>query len=662
MEWPREIGANELEELAAVVREIETLPHVTEVISLSTARVVERLDSGLKVRDFASLAPGVPALESVRRHPLLHGTLLSRDGRSAPLLVLSDLENGDPRRMDLLEAIEGLLPRIVSPDVTVRLLGGDVVQRTMTRYILRDMIQNLALEALFFLILLPILFRSVRGMAIPLLAVNSAVLLNFGLMVVLGQSITSLGVAIPGLIIIIALCDAIHMMHRFEEALHKTHDKSRAIVEMMSNVGQACFFTSFTTGLGFLSLMIARHAAVRQFALSATFGVAIAFFAVITILPLALAFWPVRGARPGGLKAARGLSYGRVPLTLALFTLGLILSALGIQRIVIDADWIGELPERDPVVADLRWYEEHFNGLLRLEAKLDGDLATPQAFAAVDRLQQVMVAEAGISGAESYVDWVREMAGNPESIGERQIREAIGFMRLAGADFPRHIVTEDLKQGRIIFQTRDVGIKRYLELEKRLEAEAAQLPEGLKIEAAGYSRMAYSSSKMVVTTLLSSLALSLVSISLFVMLSFRSVRLGLISVIPNFFPIVVALGVTGWLNIPLRIGIVMIYCLGIGLAVDDSIHLITRFIQERRIRPDLSNRDLLLRTLRTTGKALITTSAVLGLGALSYLPSSFKSIADVGTLLTVIVVAALVTDLFLLPILIEKFLPQSSKL
>ena len=99
----------------------------------------------------------------------------------------------------------------------------------------------------------------------------------------------------------------------------------------------------------------------------------------------------------------------------------------------------------------------------------------------------------------------------------------------------------------------------------------------------------------------------------------------------------------------------MIFTVGVGLAVDDTIHLLTRFSQERRRRPHASMRDSLLESLRTSGAALAVTSAVLGLGALCYLPSTFQSLRDVGVLMTAIVSSAFLADVFVLPLLLERF-------
>ena len=658
LEWPRPVTEAELAFVAELGRGFEQLEAVDSVRSLATVDVVQTEGGLPRARNFLSVESGEPILERVRRHPLLERRLLSNDGRSLPIVIVAAPEISSTERSALLRSVRELTAKHVDPEVNVRFLGGEVVEEAMGRTMRRDMATSFGLEALFAAILLPILFRTFRGLAVPIGVMLSAVAMNFGLMVLMGRPVTILGQAIPGLILIIGLCDAIHMVHRFEESFAATRDKRRAIIEMMEKVGKACFLTSFTTSVGFLSLSIARHSGVRGFSISATLAVMLTFCVVITVLPLMLSYWPVRSAGRGMLGRLSRLSYGRVRLTLALFSGGVAFSVWGITRIVVDSSWLGELPQDSTVVGDLTWYEENLSGLLDLEAKIEGELDSVEAVEAIRSLQNELVAMEGVTGAESYVDWVGEMAGSPPDMDFDQIASGLAYLKLSGDYFPRHILAPDFSYGRIIFHTRDVGTRRFFEIQDALERKASELPPMLSVEPAGYSRMAYEGSRLVVITLMRSLLISMGAITLFVIIGYRSLRLGLISILPNVLPIVVALGLTGWLGMPMRIGIVMIYCLGVGLAVDDSIHLITRFVQERAENPWLSNRDVLLRCLRTTGRALITTSLLLGVGGLCFLTSSFRVLADTGILMMAIVTAALVSDLYLLPIMLERFMPE----
>lgn len=658
LEWPHAVTREDLETAEQLGEAFRQLDVVSNVRSLATTQIVEVGPGGIpRAVDFTGTVGPEGVLAAAQRHPLLKNRLISREGRALPLLISIDLPLADPRREQALEDLREIAAKEIGDAVKVRFLGGEVVEQTMSRTIRWDMAQSVALESIFFLIFLPIIFRTFRGMLLPLIVINSALALNFGAMVVLGLAISSLGVAIPGLIVIIGLSDAIHLMYRFEEAFGHHGDKDRAIVEMMEHVGLACFYTSLTTALGFLSLLAAGHTAVREFALIATLGVVVAFLTVVTFLPLLLSYWPVRRAGRSAHAIVR-LGYGRRGWTLAVFGVGLMLAVWGMRNIVVDADWLGELPEDNPVVQDFRWYEDHFNGLLSLEVWLQGPLDDPEVFRQVQALETAMLKKEGITSAESYVDWVRELLGNPESLDETAIRRGIGFLRATGEAFPDHVVTPELDEGRIAFQTRDLGIRGFLEISDQLIEQARETAPDISARVAGYSRMAYESSEMVVRTLLSSLALSLASISFFIAISYRSIRLGLISAVLNAIPIVAALGLTGLLDIKLRIGIVMVYCLGIGLAVDDTIHMLTRYLHERRVHSGRPVEVALNHTLRTTGVALLTTSIILTMGAVSYLPSAFQSISEVGILLSCIVIVALLADLFLLPILVERFAPN----
>lgn len=653
-EWPHPVGGAELGLLAEVEAALDALPEVESTLSLSSISVaVPR--AGLPVPvSFRELVGDRTALEVGREHPLLLGTLLARQGRAAAIHIrLAATESPESKELGR-QAVMRQLAEFDSALPDVRLIGGAVVQREMSDLMRRDVLRGLLLEALVFLVLLPLLFRSLRGTVLPFIAILAAVLLNVGAHLLLDSTVSIIEVAIPGLIVIIGLCDAVHMMQRFEDALeHRSWNDS--IREMMDRVGVACLFTSFTTGIGFLSLALATHPAVRTFGIKAAVAVLITFSTVVVVLPIGLSLWPRAWRRPISRGWSLSIRYGRPRLTVLLFGLLLLASILGAARVAAEARWLEELPEENVAVADLRWFEERFDPFLAMEVRIAGDLDDPTIFRAVERLEREFNSSAGIVGSESYTHWVRELLGNPTELGDAQIRAGLGFLSLSGELFPHHLVNSDFSTGRLAFRTGDTGTRRFAELSREVARIADSLPDGLSAEVAGYALMATESTLDIILTMLRSFLLSLAAITLFVSLIYRSWRIGLASVLPNLLPILVALGVNGWLDIPLRIGIVMIYSLGLGLAVDDSIHLLTRFVQERRDNPAGSIQDALQRSLAGTGKALLVTSIILVAGCLCYLPSEFRSMNDVGLLLSVVVVSALLADLFLLPVIVEKF-------
>lgn len=660
--FPERLAPDDLDLVGEIAESLGARPDVAIVRSLATTPVVaigSRLPLPQPFPD--TVRPGQDVAMEVEAHPLLRGRVISKDGRSTPLFVKFAIPVGDTPTVEMIDLAWREVVSAAGPRVAVRKIGGPIVEHAMSRSMWRDVGRNLTLEVIFCTLLLAFLFRSGRGAALPIIAVVTALFTSTGVLAHLGYSLTLIDLAIPGLVIIIGLCDAVHLLHRFEDSYGITHDRHASIVDMMQRVGAACFHTSLTTSIGFLSLLISRHEAVRTLGIKASISVSVTFLVVVTVVPLLLSVWPITGARPPRIAFQGRFARGHRRLVLVVFGVVLTLSAFGAFRVEADSFWLEELPADAPEVVDMRWYESQFSGLLTIDARLEGELDDPAVFRAIEALTEEMSGYEDIDGSESYTGWVREVLGNPEVLSDEDIKRGVTLLKMTGAHFPRYLIDPTFRHGRLTFRTPDIGTQRFLELAREIDrmgaVEAQALADAeaspVKIGVGGYMLMAHESSRLVVTTLLQSFLLSLVTISVFIAIIYRSVRVGLISVIPNVFPILVAFGVNGFLDIPLRIGIVMIYCLGLGLAVDDTIHLVTRFFQEREADPGGSSKDWIERALRGTGGALIITSAILSVGCLCYLPSEFRSMIDVGTLLNVVVITALLADLFMLPILLE---------
>jgi uncharacterized protein len=657
VEWPEPITLKELDQTLIWDKQICKLSKVKKVHTLATVKVFEGNGGFPTPVSFTKMAKATSIGKQLEKHPLAKGLLIS-DHRKALAIML---ERKDCSHEVLLKYCMEKIPGIIKdPKVKIRYIGAPLIQEAMTNSMSASMKQVLVLEAIFFIILLPLMFRTSRGLLLPLGVIGSAVVLNFGVMVWLGLAINIIGICIPGLIAVIALCDTIHMLHHFEEALFEGHSRDEAILLMLERVGIACFYTSFTTGIGFLSLSLAPHDAVVDFSITASLSVLVAFFCVVFLTPVALSLWPIRRSASRLFSQAIKLNYGKKLWVVIIFFLLVAMAIFGTRRVVVNSHWLEELPKSEPAVRNFLWFEDHFNGFIGLETELQGPLADIKCFNAVETLQKTVLKSRGVKSAESYTHWVREALGvSPESpMSQKMLLKGLTILNYSGPRFPRHVITRDRMSGRITLRIRELGTQHFMTLVREIEEESGKVfPAHIKVRVGGNVRIAHESASLVIKTMMQSMGLSLIAITLFIMLIFRSVKLGLLSIIPNALPVFVALGLNGLLNIELRIGIVMIYALGIGLAVDDTIHFLTRFIQEQKLHPN-SVKQALVNTLRGTGKALITTSILLTVAALCYLPSSFKTMRDVGILLTPIVIVALAADLWLLPILLEWSYPD----
>ncbi|MDX1564214.1 MAG: MMPL family transporter, partial [Phycisphaeraceae bacterium] len=521
LEWPDRLGMQQLEQLRRFENALAETPGVRRTVSLASVRVVERAEPVPRAMGFDKLAAEESVAEVVGRHPLLQHRLISNDGRAAAVVV-----EGIESKANFA-ALEQRARATVPPEARLRIIGVPPVERAMHQTMVGDMMRCVGLESLVYLILLPLFFRTIRGVVIPMAVVLSGLAIYFGLMVALGWSVSIIETAIPGLIVIIGLCDAVHMLHRFEEERPNCADRTEAVAAMMRGVGVACLYTSWTTALGFLSLLIAPHAAVRDFAVSASVGIAAAWVSVMLLMPVLLAVWPMKMTGPVRTRRWSLPMFGRPRLTLAVFVLLAAVSVAGTLRVVVDSHWLEELPRRNEAVQNLRWFEERFGGLLTIDVVIEGDLADPQAIAAYEQLAERILAQPGVSHHDAYTQWVRELTARGSEASAAQLSRAVGAMRWLGNLFPAHLITPAMDRGRIRFYTLDFGTNRYFQIKSLIEREAAQLPDGLAARVGGFGLMAHRSSRLVVTTMMRSFGLSAVVITLFVALAYRSWRIGL---------------------------------------------------------------------------------------------------------------------------------------
>ena len=178
-------------------------------------------------------------------------------------------------------------------------------------------------------------------------------------------------------------------------------------------------------------------------------------------------------------------------------------------------------------------------------------------------------------------------------------------------------------------------------------------PPWLSASITGTMPVALKTNNYLILDLFSGFGLAFIFISIVMGLMFFSVRIGLISMLPNLIPIIFAAGYLGFSGIPIRPPIAITFSICLGIAVDDSLHFLFRFWQERKITEDLNK--AVANTIETTGLAMLTTTIVLVSGFLVITVSSFIPTAQFGIISAITLCVALITDITLLPVLLILF-------
>ncbi len=629
--------------------QVRALPEVKEVIS--PRLLLELKLDGFTLDEWARLGGSGdepltlgdgPGMETFK------GQLVSRDLKSVALYVIKK-----PRvsRSALFAAVEKVMTP-PWPGARMRVVGTDYLLQQMGDLLQSNFRTLILFEVLALLLVIPFFMRSMRRAYLPMLVSGSALLFYLAIFILADQEFGVMHLAGPGLILIIGLADAIHLQQKFDDARAAGLGIRESLGEMFRSVGKACVLTSVTTACGFLSLLVARHEEVHDFGLWCAVGVVTAFVTVIVFLPLALVFLPGRGASSPMRTwlEPRLLRRWAAPVTVLL-----VILAAGVFRAKMDSSLERELPDSLEVVRNGNWFGEHFRGLDRIEVDLRANLRDPDVFALVERMQNDLRGFPGISGSRSYVDAIR-MTLAPDVV-ETKDGPALGVQALgSGGVFPEHLLTRDLGRACIVFyRAQGFGTELYEAFRDRVRAYADELPKGGSMRLNGAFPMFYDSTTLISKTMAVSLACSLGMITLILVFVLRSFKLALLCLVPNAVPLLVVAGISGWLGASLHLGILIVFSVGLGLAVDDTIHLMVRFQQLQKEKPGSDLRALMDDAIGSTGFAIVLTSVVLLIAALCFLGSSFTTMRWTGVTLGIVAITALLADLMVLPWLIEKF-------
>jgi predicted RND superfamily exporter protein len=311
---------------------------------------------------------------------------------------------------------------------------------------------------------------------------------------------------------------------------------------------------------------------------------------------------------------------------------------------------------------------ENLAGFIGFEVsvKTDGDASVldPDVLRKVDRMEAFLKSRRETIETWSVVDYLKTMNRAAQSGEDKDYRvpdsveAAEQFLLLysfsqEGQQEINGLVSGDRKWLRLVSRVYDVSAGPYLALRDEVEALGRELfPDGdFDVRVTSESFLLHEAMDRIVSDLARSISFAFVFVAIFIGLTLRSLRLGLVTVVPNLIPTAATLGFMGLTGIPLRVGTVVVFSLGLGIAVDDTIHYLLRYRRERSGAGSFN--DAVFRTHFEVGRPLILTSLVLMAGFLVTVPATFKSLQHMGILNSFTIGVALLADLFVTPLLLR---------
>jgi uncharacterized protein len=607
--------------------------------------------------------------ETLLASPLSAGRLIDADATMALIWV----------QMEAREDFEEVRDRIVM-DVRAEAdavlgaqnahLGGlGVIYTALNQATQRDFGLFMGVCYVVLLALLGLIFRRVGVALAAMGVVFITTWLTLGLAGLFDRPLNAVTVTIPTLIAVFALVDIIHVLNHHAAAARRLpgSDARELAAEALRRAFRPCLYTTLTTAAGFLALTSAPISALRQFGALAAAGIVLAFLVTFGLASVALPRIrpaadrnPALGAIELGLQRLFRAVWARPLATAAVIALVVIVSALGAARVTADTYTLGYLPDDDRAVRDHVALEANwgpYNPVDLLVQPLAGSrMDDPELLRASAAFSSAVTDETAVAsafGLHTLVGRYSQVRTGDDRLMDdpANVRLAIDRLEAERSADLRRISTADFATGRIVLTGPMMSARELGNTLRDVQAVADFHFAGLaEVVPAGYPPLYVQIIERVTSSQVRSFWIALIVVTLFLAFCFRNLRLALLALPVNLFPILVMFGTMGWLGIPLDVATATVAAILLGVAVDDTIHVL-HHVREAGLT--MESREALLSAARGAGRSVVLTSIILAAGFSVLMLASVTTVFYFGLLTAVAALGALVGDLVLLPLLLR---------
>jgi len=677
-----------LERIRRITERLEEIEGVTRVVSLGNAQDVFARDGTIEVAQLLRNLPQTleaqnALVHQIEQNPLYKNLLVSRDRKNTLFDITLDARLNESERDRVLAEINAAFSGEGSRSVYY-LAGSPIGRSEVFRVLRRDFSTLLPIGMVLLVVSMYLVFRHYLCVLLPFVAVSLSVVWTVGFMYLAGSELNFLSAMIPTILFVCGTSDCIHILSQYQDCRHTCKTKTEAVRQTVRLMVLPCFLTTVTTMVGFASLAVTRLAPMRLFGLFTAVGMGFAFVLAMTVLPIGLNMADTKGLSigpppyqplAGVLRRLARFVRARPFWILAAAGLALVLGAYGTKKLHVETD-PGKFVTRSRVISDMHYIEREVGGFIPffvvVESHRPDRMKDPALLEKIDALSDFLRSQEGVDQVVSAADLVKYLNFRFHDSDPAEYRIPANSSAVAELLLAAGLSDGDGLLARFFdpaFSTTPVAIRfRYHDFYHYSRLMGTVLPyvkrefgpvSDVRTYATGTNMMLANTFLPILNGFKQSLFVAALAILAIMVVLFGSVWIGLLSMIPNVIPILITLGTMGVCGISLNFMTVPIAAIALGLAVDDTIHFLSRFRLE--FRKDGSYAAAIERTLESAGKPIIITSVILVVGFLIFLFSDFQYTRNLGMLISFTMASALLGDLFVLPALLLVFKPVGRK-
>ena len=654
-------------------------PYVTRVDSIANYSHSEGIEDELIVEplidDAASLTDS--DLERVGRIALgteeVAGRFVSQDGRVAGLVVsvsLPDLPGerqlGKVEVTDFLRATAAEAREKYST-IGYHLTGDLVLNRAMREAIDEDTGVLAPITLATMLLVAVVLLRSLWGTLAIVLMLVAVLASAMGFTGWTGMKLYGESAAALFVLMAVTVAHTVHIVEGMVAGLRQGMDRKQAAIHSVEVNAWAVFLTSLTTAIGFLSLNFADMPPFRVMGNIVAFGAMCAFFYSVTLLPAFLSAVPMRAPPERAGRRDVFDSLGRFVVSWRMTLLcvsGVVVVVLiaGISRIELKENWLELLDESYEFRRSTDFISENFTGVETYEYSLsagrEGGITDVEYLNRVDAFAEWYRAQPEVAHVFAISDIMKRLNKNlhgddpdfyrlpDDSDLAAQYLLLYEFSLPVGRDL-NNLIDVERSSTRMTVVLKSLSTDEKIGLDDRAQDWLRQNAPGMETGATGVAVVGAHSIQRNIEGMLIGTVIAMGIVSLLLLVVFRSVRLGIISLIPNFVPAAMAIGLWGYVVGEVGVAASVVTAIAFGIIVDDTIHFMTKYVAARK--NGLLPSESVQSAFRSVGKALLATTVVFGLGFMVFGASGLVTNQALGLLTGMTVIIALLADFLFLP-------------
>lgn len=662
----------------AFSEESKSFNFVTERNSLTTLSYPLKTSFGyttLPIIHIADTTQYAKDWKKIQEDKLFINALIDAKANSL-VLALSTEDNLDYKASEiLLNQIRASLQKNNLTDFHI--LGRAFFYEAIVEMQKSEVLKTTIIASILVFIILLLVYRSLPVVLISVTSIGLSLLLFLGLLAILGKELNAMAAFYPVLMLIVGTSDVIHLTDSFIRKIQGGKDKYTAILASLKEVGLTTLLTSVTTAIGFITLLSSRLVSIREFGINAAMGVMVAYVTVVCFTGALLISMPKKRLIGQKSVSKKWVTYllqlntitKKNPKTIIVGTLLFaILCVFGVSLITTNHEFKQTLPNQSKIANDFNFFQENYAGFRPLEIAIsskNGYKVTDYEVAVeIEKLTAYLSQIKSIGNIQSpnLTYKIINKANNLNkseylilpSTKETFITYQKDVTKLARKQLGK-FVNKTKDKARINAKLQDVGTDSLKRLYTHIEDYANKVTDTtkMKIKVTGKSMLLDKNSEYIRKSLLEGLLYGLIIIGIIMVLVFKDIKMFLISLVPNLLPMLFAGSILGFLGIPLEAGLSVVFAIVFGIAVDDTIHFLGKY--KLGITQGLTKEQAIAKTFTQTGRALVITTIILFFGFMVMLFSIHQPSITIGIIISVTLVAALVLDLLLLPVLLRKF-------